>query len=337
MGDPFKEIPEHTGEEPFIYLKNYLESFGYEIRLFSNDYIHDAAWIFFWDIPSGLISRSCGIKILNPFSRIIPNIVSYIKIRKFEKILNQFSNRGLRDKLVLFLWEPPAVLPQNYNRNLHSKFKYIFTWNDAFVDTKKYIKYYWPQNGNTPVFLDNLFHNRKLIVNISGNKTSTHTDELYSERNKFIRYCEKAIPTDFDLFGPGWEADSLGTKYPSWCGTVKNKSEIYSNYKFGLVYENMKNIDGWVSEKIFDCIRCGCVPIYWGASNIENYVHSKSFIDRRMFESEEDLINYLSSITEKRWIAFREAGKNYINSDDFAKFLPANFSSIILNKLVSND
>lgn len=331
--DPFKELPEHSGKEPFIHLKHYLENLGYEISLFSVSLVDEAAWIFVWDIPGSFQSSNCVANILHPLRYLLSKLRGFIKNTKFEKILNLCIKSGLKDRLALILWEPPAVLPHNYNHHLHSKFKYIFTWNDEFVDNKKYLKYYWPQNGNNPTFIDKAFSERKLIVNISGNKSSSHPEELYSERNKFIRYCEKAIPDQFDLFGPGWSSDSFGESYPSWQGVVINKSDVYSNYKFGLVYENMKNIKGWVSEKIFDCIRCGCVPIYWGASNIEYYVDQKSFIDRRMFRGEQELLDYIMSMTEKDWLTFREAGTDYIKSDLFKKFLPENFSITIANKL----
>jgi hypothetical protein len=95
----------------------------------------------------------------------------------------------------------------------------------------------------------------------------------------------------------------------------------------------MKNIKGWVSEKIFDCIRCGCVPIYWGATNINDYVHPGSFVDRRNFKSEKELIEYISSVTLEEWILFRKAGINYLKSDDFYKFMPENFASVIATNL----
>lgn len=334
--DPFKLLPEHTGKEPFIHLKNYFENNGLEISLFSEEFLSDTSWVFFWDIPSAFLSSNCRY---NSILELLRFIATSLRTRKkkseFEKIIELCLKYGLKDRLALILWEPPAVLPQNYNKKLHSKFKYIFTWDDALVDNLKYIKYYWPQNGNDPIFFNKKFADRKLVVNISGNKKSPHPDALYSSRNNFIRYCEIAIPKEFDLFGPGWSSDSSGKDYPSWKGVIHSKSDIYSNYKFGLVYENMKNIEGWVSEKIFDCIRCGCVPIYWGASNIQNYVDPQSFVDRRMFKDEKELINYLLSLTEESWLAMRNAGAEYIKSNAFAKFLPSNFSEIIGKKLIN--
>jgi hypothetical protein len=45
-----------------------------------------------------------------------------------------------------------------------------------------------------------------------------------------------------------------------------NKISYLTNYKFNLCPEN-SNYKGYVTEKIFDAICSGCLPIYWGAEN----------------------------------------------------------------------
>lgn len=46
-----------------------------------------------------------------------------------------------------------------------------------------------------------------------------------------------------------------------------NKTEYLKNYKFNICPEN-SNSYGYVTEKIFEAIRSGCVPIYWGSYNM---------------------------------------------------------------------
>ena len=58
---------------------------------------------------------------------------------------------------------------------------------------------------------------------------------------------------------------------------------------------------GYITEKIFDCFKARSVPIYWGASDIEKYIPKDCFIDFRDFASYEDLLNFLTSIDEKRY------------------------------------
>lgn len=45
-----------------------------------------------------------------------------------------------------------------------------------------------------------------------------------------------------------------------------NKREFLKLYKFNLCPENT-NFKGYVTEKIFDAIYSGCIPIYWGSEN----------------------------------------------------------------------
>lgn len=58
-----------------------------------------------------------------------------------------------------------------------------------------------------------------------------------------------------------------------------SKHDTLSAYKFVIAFENSLVMD-YVSEKIFDAWAAGAIPIYYGASNIEDYVPGpNSFID----------------------------------------------------------
>lgn len=45
-----------------------------------------------------------------------------------------------------------------------------------------------------------------------------------------------------------------------------NKAEFLTQYQFNLCPEN-SNHEGYVTEKIFEAIHSGCIPIYWGSNN----------------------------------------------------------------------
>ena len=53
--------------------------------------------------------------------------------------------------------------------------------------------------------------------------------------------------------------------------------EIYNQYKFVICFENSKTA-GYVTEKIFNVMMAGSVPIYDGAPNIDEYVQPGSYI-----------------------------------------------------------
>ena len=45
----------------------------------------------------------------------------------------------------------------------------------------------------------------------------------------------------------------------------------------------MRDVLGYITEKIFDSFAAWCVPVYWGASNVTDYIPEGCFIDRRKF------------------------------------------------------
>jgi hypothetical protein len=68
-----------------------------------------------------------------------------------------------------------------------------------------------------------------------------------------------------DVFGGGWPKSM-----PNYCGFVSSKVDILRRYRFCLVMENQRQ-NGYITEKLFDCLPSGVVPIYWGAPDIHNY------------------------------------------------------------------
>ena len=76
----------------------------------------------------------------------------------------------------------------------------------------------------------------------------------------------------------------------------KTKVEVFKNYTFGLAFENSNCYD-YVTEKIFDVLAAGAIPIYMGAPNVDQYVPPNSYIDVRWFTSAAELVGYLHFIT----------------------------------------
>ena len=192
------------------------------------------------------------------------------------------------EKKVLMIYEPPTVEPRSYEKKYLDQFSKVLTWDDDLVDGEKFIKWYYPVMF--PMKPDIIpFHKRKFCCLIARNKRSTHPKELYSERRKSITFFERNHPKEFDLFGHGWERENL----PSYRGSIGSKYETLKKYKFSICYENMKDVRGYITEKIFDCFHCGVVPIYYGASNVTDYIPKECFIDARDFNSYEELYAYL--------------------------------------------
>jgi hypothetical protein len=50
----------------------------------------------------------------------------------------------------------------------------------------------------------------------------------------------------------------------------ENKQDGLLNYRYSVIIENVKEPD-YFTEKLFDCLLCGTLPIYLGAPNIGDY------------------------------------------------------------------
>ena len=227
--------------------------------------------------------------------------------------LNKVIKAGLLDRCVYCSGEPPVVRPLNCKegyQKLQEIFPYIMTFDDDLVDNKRIFKtnlpYYFEENlGNVP------FSERKLLVNISGNKKSVHPKELYSERERVVSFFEQKYPEHISLYGPGWKKE----EHPSYLGYIEDKEDAYYYHKFALSLENMHDVRGYITEKIFDCFEMGIVPIYWGASDIEEYVPKECFIDYSKFESLDELAEYLFHMEEEEYNRYLEAIHKLFQSD----------------------
>lgn len=159
-------------------------------------------------------------------------------------------------KSYLIINECEIIVPQNWNIDNHKYFNKIFTWNDKFVDNKKYFKLNF-SHLIPKIINKDLSKKEKLCTLISGNKSVNAPLELYSERKKAIRWFEKYHPQDFDFYGMGWERGEytgpkflkhlnkyglFNKKFPSYQGIVENKKNILEKYKFAICYENAKDI-----------------------------------------------------------------------------------------------
>lgn len=273
--------------------------------------------------------------------------------REFSRPFFRINPNEMKGRLYCILAEPPSVRPDNYQKSNHKIFRSIFTWDDDLVDNEKYFKffYYLPFFEKEKIEpLNEPFAERKLLNLISSNKYSYHPDQLYGERIKAIRFMEKKHPADFDLYGVDWDLPffhssfaekywfnnvfkaaskmkkklgvcSLGVwQFPSWKGQTTQKIVVSSKYKFSICYENMCNVRGYVSEKIMDCFRAGTVPIYFGASNICDYVPADCFIDFREFKGYSQLYDYISCISEGDHKKYLQNARTYLNSKKCAQF-----------------
>lgn len=317
----FTESARDNCTEPYRLLRQSWVDMGFAVEEVSENGLQDCALLLFWD-PSS-IHRGKGLR----------SFIRSMLRGPRPNWLRKARLAGISDRTALIAFEPPAVCIGNADLTLYDKFPVVLTWNDDVVEGQHIVKYCLPVPEQYPSPPLVPFSKKKLLANISYNKYSNVAGELYSARREAIEYFEQHYPDDFDLFGVGWRgapdsperASGRGHRHPSYRGTVRNKWEVLPHYKFSLCYENSRDQPGCVTEKIFDCLRSDCMPIYWGAPNITAYVDDDVFIDRRKFASNEELANFLVLLSETDYEAWRAAVGRYLASDRFTQFLSSAF------------
>lgn len=298
-----------------------------------------------------LFEGECHTQDIYQRKGVSPDIVIFLDIpqRPISLLLDNWAPRARR---WVILQESEVVLPTNWISDRHSQFDKIFTWDDRYIDGKKYIKLNFSNAFPLEATIDTKKRN-KLCTLIAGNKNSRHPLELYSKRVEAIRWFEKHHPTEFDLYGAGWDrylfsgsralralnrvsliGRLLASHYPSYKGPIPNKRDVMQNYRFAICYENARDIPGYITEKIFDCFFAKSVPIYWGPDNITEHVPLDCFIDKRRFSSYDELYFFISNMDEKVYSKYISNIDQFLNSPAAYKFSTECFSEVIVKEFV---
>lgn len=234
-----------------------------------------------------------------------------------------------KEKLILVMWEPPTVQEELYDAEIQAHFGKIFTFDDDLVDNKKFFKFHYPALKPRVEKLIP-FEEKKFCVMVARRLTSRHPKEIYSKRKEMIKFFEKKPNADFDLYGYYWKKK----KRKNYRGELlTDKLEKLKTYKFSICYENTRNIRGYITEKIFDCLGAGTVPVYLGASNITDYIPKSCFIDRREFESNEELYQFLKAMSKSEYQKYLDAAEKFLKSDQAKVFTVEYFMENYLTKL----
>lgn len=261
-----------------------------------------------------------------------------------------------------FAMECPIVEPSLYEGlpEMERRFRRLFTWGppkalEPFTGSRvQSRRFQWPQSRDAVEPELWRRRDRDFLVMINSNKLPRLYDrELYTDRVEAIEHFHRF--GEVDLFGPHWDgaprrvgktwvpATLRRWKERLWelkqriwphpgyraaaeahQGMAESKSETLSRYDFAICFENMA-LEGWITEKIFDCLFVGTIPVYWGAPDIEEWVPGDCFVDMRQFDDYRELREYLHSLGPDDRDRYREAGKSFLGSEAFDPFRKETF------------
>ena len=254
----------------------------------------------------------------------------------FEKIISADSAY-----LVAFvIMEPPVVSPDLYLAlpRLTEVFDTVYVHNVAGhgysltgVDTNKLRKMYYPIPYNDvllPYWEKSVRKKRIVVINGSHNPHA-RKGEQYSLRIQAMADLSKLGVVD--LYGKGWNRWWSRSAFwlPYWKnfralmsiykGECTSKFEVLQNYEFCLCFENM-SMDGYITEKIFDCLYAGTIPLYMGAPDILEYIPEDVFVDCRKYSTWKEMWEDVAMMPAEKIEAMKIAGRSFLQSDDAKKF-----------------
>jgi len=185
---------------------------------------------------------------------------------------------------------------------------------------------------------ENWVNRRYLVTFIGGNKVGLGKSRNYDFRSKKIKLLLKQ---GLVVYGEFWDHDiwnrlsnrirtlvwgirtnqvantfgifkGIFYRYPGAMGTVEDKSDVLLQSKFTLIIENSNN---FVTEKIFDAMLAGSIPIYYGPRLILPGISEELVI---RFESiGPEISAELSKITNEEIIDRLRMISNYLSSEEF--------------------
>ena len=292
---------------PYINLKNELNDKGVDVNTFD-----------LWDGNSPMEYYSFGM--LDHIEKVLAH--PKVKMKAF------------------YIFEPPIVDPSIYKAlpKLTSMFEVVYIHNthgDGYslkgVNQSKLKKLLWPQPFSHVLepYWSNSTRKRKVVVINGNHKPALRKNELYSKRIEAMVALAKFDMVD--LYGRGWERwySRASMWLPYWKnrkslmsiykGSCESKYEVLNQYEFCLCFENMA-MDGYMTEKLFDCLYTGTIPLYWGASDIGYYVPKNTYIDVSCFSDWREVNDYVKSLSNLDIEVMKQAGRVFIESTEMDVF-----------------
>lgn len=259
----------------------------------------------------------------------------------------------------VYLYENPLIRPLNRDRGALARYAKWFAWDGALRDDPRTVALLYPNRFETQGW--NGPEQRPLFcVLVASNKALTVVDprDQYQARVKILDWYERHAPAEFHLYGRGWDRPAalpgrwgrvrnqvrklvarlraVKSPYATWRGPVDDKIELLTRARFCLAHENCRDLAGYVTEKLFDAFRAGCVPVYIGPKEITDLVPADCFIDGRAFATPEALHAHLRGISDDQYRSTQERIRAFLSSPAAKPFSQDHFAEVLVREILAD-
>ena len=246
--------------------------------------------------------------------------------------------KNLKKPKYLYIFECPLLLPKSWKSSTHVLFDRVFTYDHRLWDGKKYFPLCIPYSMERE---QQKIEKKGFLCLVASNKVIVKQHSGYDTRRELINYFLDKKTSDFSLYGHGWDfyfrksrvltrifskigitlpaLNKISTKIPFYRGSISQKMQTIGKYKFVFCNENFSH-PGYITEKIFDAMWAGSVPVYSGPPNIDFYIPKTCYVSIDHFKTIEELVNFLRHMPESKYQEYLTHIKNYLNSEMCSQF-----------------
>jgi hypothetical protein len=234
-----------------------------------------------------------------------------------------------------------------------------FTWDGELQDDDRAVRLFYPNQLKPEDYKDPQERPLFLVLVTTNNAIKDYDPrEQFGARVEIIKWYERHAPNDFHLFGRGWNCPAalpgrwgqvcnqvrkiiarvlpVASPFATWRGPVASKNELLTRARFSLAYENSRDLPGYITEKLFDCFRAGCVPVYIGPKEIHDHVPADCFIDGRAFATTAALDAHLRTIDDAAYRGYQERIRAFLLSAQAKPFSQDHFAEVIVREILAD-
>lgn len=259
------------------------------------------------------------------------------------KAIEQYH--ALSQPKYLLVLECPLIKPENWTKDTFSLYDKVFVYDRRLVDGVHIHHYLMPYSMARTRLNE---AKQESMVLMASNKVIPSVRSGYDERRAIVEFFRKNACDDFgmDLYGRGWEfycagsrwanriterlgrslpaVAKLATPIPFYRGVATEKNALLAKYKFVYCNENFSH-PGYITEKLFDALWAGSVPVYSGPPDADEFVPPGVYVNPRNFADNAELVHYLSTMTDQQYSELQSNGETFLKSNEAFAFDSSTF------------
>lgn len=218
-------------------------------------------------------------------------IIVFLPVATVDELIQLRQNISLNQKIVGFSREPRTHTPLLENSKLNQLCDGLMTYELSSDISLPYV----PNAGfNRLQDVQSLKNHHQTLISAwisSPNETSGRT--------RFLEELMSHLP--IDSYGRTFNNVPLDHDVGE-----KTKLETIARYRFTLAFENAV-CDDYVTEKFFQPLIAGSVPIYLGAPNIKVFAPGNNcFINAKDFAGPSELAEYVRTMSDDEYMSFHK-------------------------------